>query len=594
VAIPFTHNDVQTLQLNLERWQQLGSACVSPPAGSDDIGRPGLWFYYSKSCTELPGTFAKLQTTPAYLNLGLCFDRVQQVVCANLRESEDDYPEGINLMFYRLVLGEVHGEELARYTHVFWMEPDVVPIKIHWLDALVRESSDGQFWVKGSLYLGDMFDDASIGKDWQWIGHINGNALYRLHNREFAYFLRVVVDLEPPQNGWKPFDVSIWKVLHDFPYFWHVHQRVAKHFVYADFLDHWSFSLTDKDVEYSHANPMTFLIHGNNASAGIVKFQEKVKTLDPSRGDGLVDPSRTTVSVFIRSQATDVEYAVVSVSSVTMNLPGAFEMVVAVPPQDVALFHGRLSEMSTTSGKIKVLPEKPLVKGCGHPMQETYTRSVADTYCQGDYVLQLQADAVLARKVYHKDLFFAGKPVIMYDTYEHLPRTAALWQKGTMDALAASEDTDIVYVQTEEHVYPRQVYAGLRAVIESRHAMPFASFLRTRAGLERCVIHNRGDCARSVEDQISRGFSISAVSGAFLWTYMREEISWTPHDRQEYHRQTFVPIIQKSVCRGDSWLAHQMNKTGEDIESLQSAMVFGGCRRAYAWKRQLNVEQRIA
>jgi hypothetical protein len=120
-----------------------------------------------------------------------------------------------------------------------------------------------------------------------------------------------------------------------------------------------------------------------------------------------------TASVFIRSQATDVEYAVVSVSSVTMNLPSAFEMVVAVPPQDVALFHGHLSDMSTTSGKIKVLPEKPLVKGCGHPMQETYTRSVADTYCQDDYVLQLQADAVLARKLYHKDLFLAGKPIVM-------------------------------------------------------------------------------------------------------------------------------------------------------------------------------------
>ena len=40
-----------------------------------------------------------------------------------------------------------------RYSHIFWMEPDVVPIRRHWLDKLYDGAllTGQQFWVKGSV-----------------------------------------------------------------------------------------------------------------------------------------------------------------------------------------------------------------------------------------------------------------------------------------------------------------------------------------------------------------------------------------------------------------------------------------------------------
>ena len=44
---------------------------------------------------------------------------------------------------------------------------------------------------------------AAVSYNWNWVGHLNGNALYDLRDHAFRDFLRLVVQYEPPSHFWK-------------------------------------------------------------------------------------------------------------------------------------------------------------------------------------------------------------------------------------------------------------------------------------------------------------------------------------------------------------------------------------------------------
>ena len=78
----------------------------------------------------------------------------------------------------------------GRARYFFLMEPDMLPIRPHWLVNLMhetpaRDSPASSFWVRGSLSqcTGEY---AAITKRHDW--HINGNALYRLDDPGFESF----------------------------------------------------------------------------------------------------------------------------------------------------------------------------------------------------------------------------------------------------------------------------------------------------------------------------------------------------------------------------------------------------------------------
>jgi hypothetical protein len=585
IVVPFTARDVPSLSVNLERWRQVGPACDSELR---DNNRADIWFYYSKKPNELPRGFARFKATRTYRELQEYFSRVD-VTFANLTAEEDDYPVGINLMFFRMVTGTTHTHQLKPFNALYWMEPDVQPIKPHWVNALVRESMAGDdFWVKGSLYLGDVFDRA-VGRDWTWVGHINGNAMYRLHQPMFSRFLQIVMDLEPPGHFWKPFDVSIWKVLHDFPYFWHAYQRIAKHFIYSDFVEHWGFTITQDGMVLSHQNPRTFLVHGKTMSTGKRVSQQKfAKNMSHINWDGAIDPQADNVSVLIRSQAIDVDYVTVAISSVLVHMSGALEIVVAVPAEDVSAVTARLNRLSD---KVRVVAEEALTSvdaDSVHSMQETYTRSMADAYCRGKYVFHMRSDSVLVRKVLHKHLFFAGKPIMWDASDADLPETGVSWLNGTANALGDGFNPSAhLFGRVSERVIPREVYKSVRGHIERVHRRPFRSFLQTRVGQKFCLRDDRfGDCPSMLTDAAAetRAYSEEAVLGAFMFTWMNGIASWLPMEQSlNYNREVFVPIITRFTCQGHAWLAHKLGETPQDTRALQHAINNGNCDTVKDW-----------
>jgi hypothetical protein len=381
--------------------------------------------------------------------------------------------------------------------------------------------------------------------------------MYRLHQPLFVEFLRVVMDIESPDHYWKPFDVSIWKMLNDFPYFWHAYQRIAKHFVYADFVYNLGFTPTEDAVNNSRANPRTYLVHGKNTSAGKTRFHEKYRSHAGQRRrhgnwDGATDPKIDGISVFMRGRAIDAYSIRFAASSVVTHMPGAIEIVIIAADENVALLSKRLGTSLLRSSKmLHLVAEKVLLPQteATRRMQEAYTHAIADSYCRGKYIFHMQPDSVLVRKVHHKDLFFAFKPIMWYSDFRP---TNEWWRKGTSNALG-KRDEQHAPLRTpgriSEHVVPRSAYAQLRAQVQQTHNISFESYLSTRIPATSCKLHDTvSECFPGLdEEHASIAYSHALVMGSFILTHMHEFTCLPLAQSRDYTRLALVPIITPFV-----------------------------------------------
>ena len=335
-------------------------------------------------------------------------------------------------MFFKVFLDPVLSSQLRESTHMFWMEYDVFPVRPGWLNVLLARASQHDFWVMGSMYMGDGLDSAAaVSYNWNWVGHLNGNALYDLRDHAFRDFLRLVVQYEPPNHFWKPFDVSIWRVLHAFPYTWPLHQKYRHKFLIADFIHHWGFHITDDDVALSASIPSVHLVHGARYSAGNLLLRPKDPTPDVVWHDQI--PASLRLSVMIRSFSGDLDYAVEALRSAVKFLPNALELVAVVPEGDVAAFERALHALPGA----RVVGEPPLMPD--QHMQQKYSKLHADRYCRGAYVFHLDSDMVLYKELLLRDILWTGLPLLVYQRYSTLNDPTGppkiRWRIGTSFAL---------------------------------------------------------------------------------------------------------------------------------------------------------------
>lgn len=125
--------------------------------------------------------------------------------------SANDYFLGAPAMFFSLR----HNSQLVQqsYDYIFWMEPDVVPVRHGWLDALYEETffmrREG-IWQKGSNPQYAHSVDVLAAQDPQValyeLFHINGNALFDFKSKAFGQYLTGCAGLVPGS-----FDFSLFK-----------------------------------------------------------------------------------------------------------------------------------------------------------------------------------------------------------------------------------------------------------------------------------------------------------------------------------------------------------------------------------------------
>ena len=594
VLMPFIADDLPHILQGMKHWAELGPVC--DPSQSLHLG---LRFYFSRTRAEydaqgLPYLENMMQPEAAIMaNVAACFESVETIF-ADLTLAEDGYPEGPSNMFFKLLIHQA-ASLLAPFTHLYWMEWDVKPVRPYWVEKLYDLTLHDEFWMKGGRYRGRAFDEVvKDSSSWGWVGHLNGNAVYKLHDPVFLSFLQLTVEREPPSHFWKPFDIAMWRTLCDFPYSWHFYQSYGDKFQTTTAIQHHGFTGTDEEFADVVAHqPNVFLIHGDSRSAGQSKYLKKFKDGVPQTNGTIawldeVSPAMR-VSIMLRTYKSDFPFASLALQSAQRYFPGALELVVVVPEEDAQAARQQLPSNIVLYAEARQLHNDHI--------QQKLTKLLAERYCQGDYIFHLDSDVVFHRPVLRRDLFIFDKPIITFDRYDNVEAieyrhvqqlieaghvnasvTIRRWQQGT--AFALGQQVDFDFRRSNDHIYHRRVYADARAHIERIHGMTLAAFLDTREG----KVHF-SDSGEAVTD-LTRLFSDFNYLGAYQYYHRPESMSWTylgtdapPPYALPYAYTSIRPDL---LCQGNSRLHRGGGPHNENLLNAQLAIlqrIVGGASR---------------
>ena len=530
VVVPFVAEDVEHLVAGLHGWAALGPACS--PRVNRTTGGVSLRFFHPKTASAYRATGTPLldqllKAAPELAaNVTRCFDSIETVFAA-LTPAQDGYPAGPSNMFFMLML-QLAAALLPAFTHMFWMEWDVRPVRPFWLDRLQAATHGEAFWMKGSRYRGRAFDEVvKTASAWSWVGHLNGNALYRLHDPDFHQLLRLIVEQEPPSHWWKPFDVSIWKTLHDFPYSWHLYQMHADRFQTTAVMEHLGFTVWEAEVSgLVSASPQLHLVHGDRRSAGTTKYFQKFNRQGVPRTNQTLQwadevTAALRISVLCRTSAWELPFAALALTSAKQYFPGALELVAVVPERDLEQALAALPAFVTVVAEMRQLRSDSL--------QQQLTMLTADSYVEGLFVFHLRPDQIFHRPLRRRDLFLFNRPLISFS------RVAAsggrsygdrLRLAGTAHAIGA--DTGLDFYSLDNQLFHRSAYEAARKQLESAHQTSWLALLESWQSGSR-IVAQPDDAQPShhpgVDGEVGT-FSARSYLGAFLYLKQADSMSW--------------------------------------------------------------------
>lgn len=178
--------------------------------------------------------------------------------------NNDSYLVGSRVMFEALLTNQL---ELKEPRYIFQMEPDCRPIRPGWLqavDASIRWPN-APFWMKGSHFRGQA--SPSLASHLIVRSHINGNAIFNVHDQEFGRFYYTIV---------KPFIAKNYNVkgsAYDLDFYRLFLNSTAAHYpLFQPYLQKFQYSEVIQNYWHSTFNisqlldrfPETFIIHGGN------------------------------------------------------------------------------------------------------------------------------------------------------------------------------------------------------------------------------------------------------------------------------------------------------------------------------------------
>lgn len=277
LIIPFHTSHVNRVENMLKLWKDF------PPCSNDgDLNSPqpaapfSLVFYSStdmRKREKVVEVEQRIQETLQNLTAPVlrCFQGFE-FQHANLSGPSDKYYRGTKLMIEKLLLGKVKLSVNPQY--VFYMEPDVQPVRANWLNALdmsVRWPNQ-PFWMKGSIYRGNNKGVYATRHPPQFY-HINGNSIYNLADRAFRSFYvkhyRPFVQNQQSTPNQKQkersYDTDFYRFMHSMDHV-EVARNVFHKFVYTDVIqNYWRSSYSLSKIRADHPN--TYLVHGGYQKA---------------------------------------------------------------------------------------------------------------------------------------------------------------------------------------------------------------------------------------------------------------------------------------------------------------------------------------
>lgn len=253
VVMPFTYSQLPKLLQNLNTWT------VNKPC--QNYLNVGLIFFLNEKYkieteNHLKNEFSKLDVFS-------CFD---YIAVDFFNEIDTGYLDGSKQMFEKMLKKKLNFGKISPY-YIFYMEPDCIPIRKYWLNALnynvIPPNQD--FWMKGSIFRGNFSVLQNVFVNHY---HINGNAIYNLNDKNFSIFYFDIVKkfIFNRNHGKKmnniansPYDMDIFEAL-----FANNLEHTAS---YAHFFQISDFVLNFYHSNYSlkrllNENKNSFLVHG--------------------------------------------------------------------------------------------------------------------------------------------------------------------------------------------------------------------------------------------------------------------------------------------------------------------------------------------
>ncbi|KAI9018421.1 hypothetical protein DFJ74DRAFT_677279 [Hyaloraphidium curvatum] len=558
------------------------------PCSGKFLGAMDIFFYYSRlHDAKVDLLHQKLERSATFRKVRRCFSE-RGTLFANLSDVEDGYPAGPSNMFFKLMESSDLYAFRSNYRYMFWAEPDVRPIRPFWADSLYIEATlpsahsleSPDYWMKGSMYRGRGLDrDVIRPRNWNWVDHLNGNAIYRLNDPEFEDFLRITKEHEPPSDYWKPFDISISRALNSNPYGWVLRQYAARKFVQTDFIQHFGY-FSEMSASAAMRNPRTVFMHGKRDSAGAEAHRTKFdvagqvslrEVSDAEKAGGVRREHKICIVLYV--PAGFLDYAALAVNSALRHSPEFHALVVIVPrgafEDALKMFPGADNQ------RIRLVADSD-TSGDGKTNQSLIALRL-DEYCPNDtlHVLHLDFDSVITRRLLTRDVFFRRKPIAMYAPYGSTGGQLRT-QQDILSALIKQNVTLDFSSSIIAPVFPVQSYNLFRSFLEKTHGKSFV------------------DLVISIQHKLGSAFFMTVLIAAFLYHYEPALVTFVPH--YEGNPSAVVkfadvfPIIAPYVCQGHVRLASDgRTQPGpfhrEKLAALKRATYAGwdsGCREAAA------------
>jgi hypothetical protein len=453
-----------------------------------------------------------------------CFSKVVVLGTVELSPENPGGPNAVvNKMFFDLFLNDAVRNRFPSSTHAFWMEPDATPVRPHWIDALVGLAARSNFWMAGSVYRGSGLDEAAESPgNRNWVGRIGGSAVYNMRDPAFSEFLRVVTHYEPAATRTCKFDVSIWRVLHTFPYSWPLYQAARSRFIHANFLHDWASRISPSDVARTRAGSAAYFVHGSSAADADLPQPEP-----PTAPPDAVPPT-LRLSIFVRALGGDSGFAREAVLSVVKHAAQVLEIVVLFPagepPSSAEAFLAIATDPAVGSTPVRVAEGPTAVEDASR--RRAWWALHADSFCRGDLILHLDSGAVLWRLLQLRDFLWLGRPLLSYrrPQPDQLPALA--------EPVTAEDGAEFEFgtVTGALQVFPRSLYPRARAHAAARHG---------------------GNVTRFVRDSHGALGDGTALLAAYSWRHASDDFALAPGDGDEQRRVGALvptPVVPSPAC----------------------------------------------
>lgn len=308
IVIPYHYRQLPNLLTNIELWSKY------PPyinKGSSKDTELTIVFYSSGGFladAEKRDLELRINSSLALILDGVLLNSIQHIHAILNGDAIDSHIVGSRTMFDLLLYFysyQLAGEDPLIF---FYMEPDCLPIRGGWVEALQQEcdTRSGRFWMQGSIFHGDsrvLFKRKD--NDLPFFLHINGNAMYNIGPESYfrEYYLiavktiswrsrlmdkwllssgRSLEDLETRLNkikykatkrcAFKSYDMAIAYSLFLRSNFLQTRAFFDK-FLYTDVVQNrWRSQYCLDEVHVSFPN--TFLLHGGQHNASVCQLNE--------------------------------------------------------------------------------------------------------------------------------------------------------------------------------------------------------------------------------------------------------------------------------------------------------------------------------